>query len=61
MIKFNDWMKLQESSPFTRARRQAALGLGPSIPDASINSHSTARPWEVKNIKKRNKKHKRKD
>ena len=60
MITFNDWLKIKESSAFTRTRTAAALGTGPSIPDAAINSRSTARPWESKAIKKRNKKKKKK-
>lgn len=60
MIKFRDWLLSQESSAFTRTRHAAALGTGPSIPDASINSRSTATPWESKQIQKRNKKKKKK-
>lgn len=60
MIKFRDWLLARESSPFTRTRKAAALGLGPSIPDAAINSRSTALPWEVEKIKKRNKKKRKK-
>jgi hypothetical protein len=56
MITFNNWLKVKESTAFTRSRNAAALGTGPSIPDAEINSHSTARPWQSKAIKKRNKK-----
>lgn len=60
MIKtFLDWMKVKESTAFTRSRRAAALGTGPSIPDAAINSHDTARPWEKDAIVKRNKKKKK--
>lgn len=57
MKTFHDWLK--ESTAFTRERNAAALGLGPSIPDAEINSHDTARPWQAKAIKKRNKKKKK--
>lgn len=60
MIKFNDWLLARESSPATRTRNAAAKGTGPSIPDAAINSHSTASPWESKQIQKRNKKAKKK-
>lgn len=60
MKTFIDWMTTKESTAFTRARNQAALGLGPSIPDAEINSHDTARPWVSKAIQKRNKKKKKK-
>jgi hypothetical protein len=43
MISFNDWVaaQMKESSPFTRLRQDAALGLKPPIPDASIHSHGT--------------------
>jgi hypothetical protein len=55
---FKDWLAIKETTAFMRARRAAALNLGPSIPDAEINSHDTAREWEKKAIVKRNKKHK---
>jgi len=57
--KFTDWMKVKESTAFTREREAAAKGLGPSIPDAEINSHSTAKPWIKDAIEKRNKKEKK--
>lgn len=60
MINFTDWLLSQESSAFTRSRTAAALGTGPSIPNAEINSRSTASPWEAKKIRKRNKKGKKK-
>lgn len=60
MKSFNEWMRLREASAFTRSRRSAALGTGPSIPDAAINSRSTAAPWEKDRIVKRNKKRKKK-
>lgn len=58
---FKDWMEqqLKESTPFTRRRRAAALGLAPTIPSAEINSHSTARPWERDRILKRNREEKK--
>lgn len=60
MVKtFLDWMKVKESTAFMRARKQAALGLGPSIPDAAINSHDTPPAWIGDAIRKRNKKHKK--
>jgi len=59
--KFTDWMKVKESTAFMRARKQAALGLGPSIPDAEINSHDTPPAWVGDKIRKRNKKHKKKE
>jgi hypothetical protein len=60
MMKFNDWLLAKESSAFTRLRRAAALGLAPPIPDASINSRSTAAPWELKALKGKGKKKKKK-
>jgi len=60
MISFKEWLA-KESSPATRLRWDAALGLKPPIPDASIHSHSTALPWQVEKLKgKGNKKKKRK-
>ena len=57
MIKFSDWLlTAKESSPFTRLRWNAAMGLAPPIPDASINSHSTAAPWMVEKLTKKKKK-----
>ena len=56
MKTFSDWVKIKESTAFMRARKQAALGLGPSIPDAEINSHDTPPAWVSNKIKKRNKK-----
>lgn len=55
-ISFKDWLNAQESSPFTRSRFMAIMGLGPDIPDASLNSHSTAPPWMFEKIKKKKKK-----
>ena len=63
MIKFHDWLKqkIEESSAFTRTRRAAALGLGPSIPKAERNSHSTLQnPAEIEGFKKQDKKSKKK-
>lgn len=51
LIKFSDWIVARESSSFTRLRTAAALGLMPPIPDASINSRSTATPFEAKSLK----------
>lgn len=48
MIKFADWLVARESSAFTRLRDAAAKGLMPPIPDASINSRSTATPAQQK-------------
>lgn len=60
MLSFKEWLKIKESSAFTRRRRAAAQGTAPPIPDAAINSRSTAAPWELKNITKINKKKKKK-
>lgn len=59
-ISFKDWLNAQESSPFTRSRFMAIMGLGPDIPDASLNSHSTAPPWMSEKIEKKKKKRKKK-
>lgn len=48
LTSFIDWMHQQdESSAFTRLRRDAALGLKPEIPGAAVHSRSTAHPFEV--------------
>ncbi|MHA1948710.1 MAG: hypothetical protein ACW99G_03090 [Candidatus Thorarchaeota archaeon] len=69
LSKFVDWLNQQdESSAFTRLRRDAALGLKPPIAAASIHSHSTAHPFEVDklddmssdNVPKKKKKKKKK-
>jgi hypothetical protein len=60
IISFKDWILAQESSPFTRRRRAAALGLAPPIPAASVHSHGTAHPFEVEMLVKANKKPKKK-
>ncbi len=49
MLQFKDWLSAQESTAFTRSRQAASLGLG--TPIASIDSHSTATPFERKNAK----------
>jgi hypothetical protein len=59
-IKFSDWMVARESSSFTRLRDAAALGLMPPIPDAAINSRSTATPFQQKALKGKGKKKKKK-
>lgn len=63
--KFSDWVLARESSAFTRLRQAAAFGLMPPIPDAAINSRSTASPFEQsalkgKGVKKRRSKKKSK-
>jgi len=60
MISFKDWIIARESSPATRLRWDAALGLKPPIPDAAIHSHSTALPWQVDKLKGKGKKKKKK-
>ena len=60
IIKFSDWVLARESSSFTRLRQAAALGLMPPIPDASINSRSTASPFEQKALKGKGKKRRKK-
>ena len=61
MIKFSDWLiSAKESSSFTRLRWNAAMGLAPPIPDASIHSRSTATPWMVEKLTKKKKKKKKK-
>jgi len=59
-ISFKDWMKQQESSAFTRLRRDAALGLKPPISPAAVHSRSTAHPFEVEQLTKKKKKKKKK-
>lgn len=59
MISFKDWIIARESSPATRLRWDAALGLKPPIPDAAIHSHSTALPWQVDKLKGKGKKKKK--
>jgi hypothetical protein len=59
VIKFSDWVLTRESSAFTRLRNAAALGLMPPIPDASINSRSTATPWQQKALLGKGKKKKK--
>ena len=55
LLTFKDWMIQQESSPSTRLRRDAALGLKPIAGMGSINGHSTALPWEKDSIVKQDK------
>ena len=58
IMSFKDYVLTKESSAATRLRRDAALGLKPPIPDAMLHSRSTASPFEVKEIQKKNKKKK---
>lgn len=57
---FSEWLSVREDSAFGRSRKAAAQGLGPTIPDAAINSRNTAPAWQKDAIVKRNKKKKRK-
>ena len=50
MIKFSDWVKIRESSPATRLKTQAALGLAPPVAD--IFGHGTPPPWQVERLTK---------
>ena len=59
IMSFKDYVLTKESSAATRLRRDAALGLKPPIPDAMLHSRSTASPFEVKEIQKKNKKKKK--
>lgn len=59
-MSFSDWVVARESSAFTRLRHAAALGLMPPMPDASINSRSTASPFEQKSLKGKGRKVRRK-
>ncbi|RDJ35267.1 MAG: hypothetical protein DWQ19_10660 [Crenarchaeota archaeon] len=57
LIKYNDWLaKQDESSAFTRARREIALGLRTPTGMGSLNRFSTAAPWEKESIEKKTKK-----
>lgn len=59
MIKFEDWLKIKESSAATRLKTQAALGLAPPVAD--IFSRATPPPWQVERLTKALKKsHKKK-
>lgn len=60
---FVTWLQKQdESSAFTRLRKDASFGLKPEIPGASVHSRSTASPFETEKLgdKKKKKKKKRK-
>lgn len=60
LLRFSEWLKQQsESSAFTRARREIALGLRTPTGMGSLNGHSTAAPWEAANLKKKLKKKKK--
>lgn len=61
-LSFKDWVIAKESSASTRLRWDAAMGLKPPIPLASLHSRSTASPWQVEKLigKKKRKKRKKK-
>lgn len=58
MIQFSDWLKIKESSPATRLKTQAALGLAPPVAD--VFSRATPPPWQVERLTKALKKSHRK-
>jgi hypothetical protein len=59
-LNFAEWLKAQESSPSTRNKWMAALGLQPMY-SADVFGHGTPRPWVAdKLIHKLKKKKKRK-
>jgi hypothetical protein len=60
MISFKDWIIAKESSAATRLRWDAALGLKPPIPPASVHSHSTGLHWQVEKLKGKAKKKRKK-
>lgn len=59
MIKFNDWLKIKESSPATRNKTAAAFGLQPMY-SADVFGHATPPPWQVEKLTKKLKKHHKK-
>lgn len=61
MITFFDWIKSFESSPATRNKWAAALGLQPMY-SADVFGHATPNPYVAKKLTKKlkNKKKKRK-
>lgn len=55
MLSFKDWLNAQEDSAIGRAKRAMALGLGPDLPPASLNSRATINPGLFDLIKKKGK------
>ena len=49
--RFGEWIKVRESSPITRLKWDAALGLKPPIAPASVNSKASGLPWQVDALK----------
>lgn len=58
-MTFREWIKSNESSPTTRNKWYAALGLQPMY-SADVFGHSTPPPWQAKRLLKKLKKGKRK-
>jgi hypothetical protein len=58
LLTFKEWLAMKESSALTRSRREAAFGLKP--PMADYMSHSTPTPFEMKSLKKKLKKKRKK-
>jgi hypothetical protein len=58
MLSFHDWVKSFESSPATRNKMAAALGLQPMY-SADVFGHATPPPWVAKRLLKKLKKHKK--
>jgi hypothetical protein len=59
MMNFHDWIKARESSPTTRNKWYASLGLQPMY-SADVFGHATPPPWEAKRLLKKLKKGKHK-
>ena len=64
MMSFSDWVWSFESSPATRNKLAASLGLQPMY-SADVFGHATPPPWQVKRLlkklkKKKKNKHRRK-
>lgn len=57
MMTFFDWIRSNESSPATRNKWNAALGLQPMY-SADVFGHSTPPPWQVKKLTKKLKRNK---
>ncbi len=58
-MKFFDWLKIRESSPSTRNKWNAALGLQPMY-SADVFGHATPPAWQSERLLKKLKKKKRK-
>ena len=52
MMTFLDWIKSNESSPTTRNKFYAALGLQPMY-SADVFGHATPPPWQAKRLLKK--------